>query len=126
MPKLELQKQGLFVNAYNESALILHNIFNYKLLEQNKIYKVGFPEKSITKVLNTIEERKISYTYYDVDRKINSDKNFKRLNKYNSECNKASRRQEIDMKANLIYIKIKRLKSDELDIFLDKVLECLK
>lgn len=60
MPKLELQKQGLFVNAYNESALILHNIFGYKLLEQNKIYKVGFPEKSITKVLNTIEERKIS------------------------------------------------------------------
>lgn len=126
MPKLELQKQGLFVNAYNKSALILHNIFGYKLLEQNKIYKVGFPEKSITKVLNTIEERKISYTYYDVDRKIISDKNFKRLNKYNSECNKAVKQQEIDVKAKLIYAKIKKLKSKELEPFLDKVLECLK
>ena len=70
--------------------------------KKNKIYKVGFPEKSITKVLNTIEERKISYTYYDVDRKIISDKNFKRLNKYNSECNKAVKQQEIDVLDNRI------------------------
>lgn len=53
-----------------------------------------------------------------------SDKNFKRLNKYNSECNKAVKQQEIDVKSNIY--KDKEIKKDELDIFLDKVLECLK
>ncbi len=126
MKKLELQKQGIFVNAYDESAIILHNILDYKLVEQDKIYKVGFPESTLPKVLNTLEEKKISYVYYGVNRTIIEERDFKRLNKFNAEFTKASRRQEIDMKANLIYTKIKRLKSDELDIFLDKVLECLK
>lgn len=126
MKKIELQKQGIFVNAYDESAIILHNIFDYKLGEQDKIYKVGFPEGSLNKVLNTLEDKKISYVYYGVNRTVIKEKDFKRLNKFITEYEKAVRRQEIDIKANLIYTKIKKLKRTELDVFLDKVLECLK
>lgn len=126
MKKIELQKQGIFVNAYDESAIILHNIFDYKLGEQDKIYKVGFPEGSLNKVLNTLEDKKISYVYYGVNRTVIKEKDFKRLNKFITEYEKAVRRQEIDIKANLIYTKIKKLKRNELDVFLDKVLECLK
>lgn len=126
MKKIELQKQGIFVNAYDESAIILHNIFDYKLGEQDKIYKVGFPEGSLNKVLNTLEDKKISYVYYGVNRTVIKEKDSKRLNKFITEYEKAVRRQEIDIKANLIYTKIKKLKRTELDVFLDKVLECLK
>lgn len=126
MKKIELQKQGIFVNAYDESAIILHNIFDYKLGEQDKIYKVGFPGGSLNKVLNTLEDKKISYVYYGVNRTVIKEKDFKRLNKFITEYEKAVRRQEIDIKANLIYTKIKKLKRTELDVFLDKVLECLK
>lgn len=44
MNKLEIYKNGNFLNTYEENAIILHKLFNYKVIENDKHkYKCGFP-----------------------------------------------------------------------------------
>ena len=44
MNKLEIYKNGNFLNTYEENAIILHKLFNYKVIKSDKHkYKCGFP-----------------------------------------------------------------------------------
>lgn len=90
-----------------------------------KVYKIGFPNNSLIKVLNTLEDKKISYVIYEEDNSIKLEYDYKKLNKYNVEYKKAINKLEIDTKANLVYTKIKKLKIDDLNMFLDRLLEWL-
>ena len=56
-----LFKQGNFYYSINDDALILNNIFNYKVNVVSDFIKVGFPLKSIDKVLPIFEENNINY-----------------------------------------------------------------
>lgn len=125
MERIELHKQGIFINAYGVSAIILHNMLNYKLIMNKKVYKIGFPNNSLIKVLNTLEDKKISYVIYEEDNSIKLEYDYKKLNNYNVEYKKAINKLEIDTKANLVYTKIKKLKIDDLNMFLDRLLEWL-
>ena len=125
MERIELHKQGIFINAYGVSAIILHNMLNYKLIMNKKVYKIWFPNNSLIKVLNTLEDKKISYVIYEEDNSIKLEYDYKKLNKYNVEYKKAINKLEIDTKANLVYTKIKKLKIDDLNMFLDRLLEWL-
>ena len=49
----------------NDDALILNNIFNYKVNFVSDFIKVGFPLKSIDKVLPIFEEKNINYIIVD-------------------------------------------------------------
>lgn len=60
--EVELFKNGIFYNAYGDSALILNYYFNYKIDISNK---VGFPEKSLDKIINTLESNHINYSIYN-------------------------------------------------------------
>lgn len=77
-----------------------------------------FPSNSLTK--------KISYVIYEEDNSIKLEYDYKNLNNYNKEYKKAIDKLEIYTKANLIYTKIKKLKIENLNIFLDRLLEWLK
>ena len=52
-----LLKSGSFYITYDNDALIMNNVFNY----QNINNKVGFPIRSVDKVMNSLNELNISY-----------------------------------------------------------------
>ena len=60
-----LFKQGNFYLSMNDDALILNNIFNYKVNVVSDFIKVGFPLKSIDKVLPIFEEKNINFIIVD-------------------------------------------------------------
>lgn len=97
-----LFKKGKFYNTYGDDSIILNYLFGYKILKDNKL---GFPENILTKVLNTIEDKKISYSI------ISNDENpiikkYDKLNKYHAILNKAYEYQEVKVRVNRIYDKI--------------------
>ncbi|MGM9879635.1 MAG: hypothetical protein ACI31R_06425 [Bacilli bacterium] len=55
--KVILRQVGKFVNVFDEDAVIISYLLNYKLVND----KVGFPMNALNKVINTLEEKKISY-----------------------------------------------------------------
>ena len=56
MNKLEIYKNGNFLNTYEENAIILHKLFNYKVIENDKHkYKCGFPLTQYNKIINVLQ-----------------------------------------------------------------------
>lgn len=94
--KVILRQVGKFINVFDEDAIIISYLLNYKLVND----KVGFPMNALNKVVNTLEENKISY---EVKGEEKIEKDFKNNNKYNSILNKAKeivvlRKRYIDIK----------------------------
>lgn len=58
------KNNGKFYIAMDEDAYILNLLFRYKVLEYKNSYKCGFPDNVINKVLNTLEDKHISYRIY--------------------------------------------------------------
>ena len=56
-----LIKIGLFYNAYNEDAIIMHNLTKYKLYNNNGIMCTSFTDKSIDLVLSRLISMNVSY-----------------------------------------------------------------
>ncbi len=52
---------GVFLNLYNDSAIIIHYLFNYKIINGNKC---GFPTSAKQKVVDKLNENHISYEEY--------------------------------------------------------------
>ena len=69
-----LRQIGKFINAFDEDALIINYLLDYKLANG----KIGFPSNTLSKVINILEDNYISYeikgTSHDVLR------NFKNRN----------------------------------------------
>lgn len=60
-----LSKRGLFFYAYDNDAIVLHNVTNYKLVEKdNGKLCCGFPESALAKVVIKLKEKEISYKIY--------------------------------------------------------------
>ena len=67
MSKLEIYKNGNFLNTYEENAIILHKLFNYKVIESDKHkYKCGFPLTQYNKIINGINCKIESHKYFKV------------------------------------------------------------
>ena len=75
---IEIKRQGVFYNVYNEDAYIIMGLTKYKITNG----RIGFPISSIDRIKNILNENKINYVVIDDD-KI-EDKKFKnnRYNKY--------------------------------------------
>lgn len=105
------KNNGCFYHAYGIDAYILNLIFNYKVLSNNKC---GFPESIYEKVIEKIEDLKISYQIIYKDKKPKI-KNYKILNKYKKyhidALNKMNKINRIDMAIK----KIKDMPEDDLD-----------
>ena len=111
------KNKGKFCTVYGDDANIISSLFGYKILNNNK---VGFPESVLNKIINTLEDKKISYMviYIDKDPLV---KDFKKLNNYEVYKNKAIKKLDYIDKVNKIIDKIKNMKEEEFKIFLDKV-----
>lgn len=83
--ELVIIKIGNFYHCYGKDAYIISYLLGYKLTKTKENYYVcGFPIKSIVKVENMLERKKVNYMI--LDRKNNYDvdglKDYKNLNQY--------------------------------------------
>lgn len=58
------QSSGKFFEVYGYDAFILSYLFNYKVLQNGKTYKCGFPDSSITKITNKLSDLKYHIKLY--------------------------------------------------------------
>ena len=75
-------KSGNFFITFNQDAIIINKILNYKIKKLNNDYiRVGFPISSINKVSEILTKNEINYIIYEDD--IIDNIKFK-YNKYNN------------------------------------------
>lgn len=72
MDAVVLIKNGKFYLTYDNDALILNYICNYKRING----KVGFPENALQKVIDLLEENKISYVIASEDENLFENNNY--------------------------------------------------
>ena len=72
------KNHGKFYQCSDMDAYIMNLLFGYKVLKDGLC---GFPDNSLAKVLNTLEDVKISYQIIEVD-KNPIIKDFNKLNNY--------------------------------------------
>lgn len=56
-----LIKSGNFYICLKSDAIVLNNIFNYKITETKKYIKTGFPLTSLLKVIDVLSKLNINY-----------------------------------------------------------------
>ena len=113
-----LFKQGNFYLSINDDALVLNNLFNYKIKVVTNYIKTGFPLKSIDKVINILENNTINFLIIDkniIDKKKYPNNNyFNYLNKDSNYEFILSRINKIDqtLKDNLLNNNIENALND--------------
>jgi len=91
------KNRGLFYNCYDNDAYILSLIFGYRVLDGRKC---GFPESVFNKIIETLENYKISYQVIYTNKeplikdynKLNNYKHF-----YNLSMEMMDRQNKIDL-----------------------------
>lgn len=79
-----LIKNGNFYICLNKDALVLSNIFGYKIIESKNFVKSGFPISSLEKIINKLIELNVNYLV--IDKGIICKEKFEN-NKYNEYIN---------------------------------------
>ena len=113
MCELKIRKSGLFYEVFNEDARILHYLFGYKIKDK----RVSFPNNALIKVLNTLEEKRLSYSIIGggTEPVVNNFKN----NNYEKYLVKAQNKIELTERVNRI---IKKMNTFD-EVKLDKLLK---
>lgn len=123
---IELYKNdGKFITCYNDDAYILHSIFGYKLVEEGKNDKLGFPSTVIDKIIDKLDSLSINYEIY-YKKELESSKDFKKKNNYQKYLDQGLLQVEIDKKVDLIKYKLSRLDLKDVNKELEKILDILK
>lgn len=108
---IDIVKQGLFCYVYNDDAAIIHYLFQYKLVSGT--LKVGFPYRNLERVLNTLENYKISYHVIENDTVIKK-KNYNKTNQYHHYYTLALPKLNIEKRFALLESEIKALDEKEI------------
>jgi len=104
---VKIRKQGKFYVAYDD-GYVIHAIMGYKVSNG----KIGFPESSIGKVTNALEEHKINYQILEDKKEV-----FKKIfpkNKYRQYYLNGKKTYDRILKSNDLIEKIKNLSSEQL------------
>ena len=114
MNKIKIRKSGTFYNVFDDECYILYFFFKYNI----KNNKVGFPKSSLNKVINRLEEFKISYEV--IGEELSN--NFKNLNKYEKYILLGKAKYDKDLKYASIMEKLMTISEEKMD----KILETLE
>ena len=97
-------KNGNLYNVIGSDCYILEEMFNYKKVKIANSIKVGFPLRSLNKVINKLKYFKINYLIYEqeITRKKYKNNNYKNFIKSLS----------IDNRVNVITFKLNELKEN--------------
>ncbi len=109
MKELRIRKSGLFYETFDEDALIMHYLFNYKLIDE----RVAFPAKSLTKIINILNEQEIDYLVIGGSERIKNE--FGESNSYLKILQKAENKREAEDRLNELLPKLEILDKVTLD-----------
>lgn len=112
-----LVKSGIFYECFNDDIGIMYSLFLYKIKNNGSNYVVGFPNNSLSKVLNVLEENKINYIVVEDNNIVDKYKTNK--NKYSEYIVDLTKFIYINMKIDSIY---KKLQSNILNNDIEKIL----
>ena len=113
-----IRKSGGFYQVFDNDALIISYLFNYKIIN----FKCGFPLVAINKVINTLEEKKINFIIKDEEEVV---KNFRNKNTYSKYLEKARVKDNINNRIKSILDKINDLDVKKLNEVLSVIEETL-
>ena len=111
-------KNGNFYISLNNDALVMNNIFNYKIIVISNYIKIGFPINSLNKVSTKLDELKINYIIYDklIIQKIKfTTNNYKKFVKENNYLLYLNRIDKIN------YLLKDNIKNSNMDKILNKI-----
>jgi len=120
-----LIKSGNFYICLNNDAIVMNNIFNYKIKESTNFIKVGFPINSELKVRSYLDNIKVNYVIIDkeiIDKRKFQDNKYSEYNtkhNYKVYLNRIKRINDM-LKANLSNNNISSI-LDELEEVLCKI-----
>lgn len=112
-----LLKSGIFYECFNDDIGIIYSLFHYKIKNNGSNYVVGFPNNSLSKICNILENNNINYIIVDKDNII--DKYKSKNNNYSKYYIDLNRLQYITYKIEDIYNK---LNNKTLDNNIEKIL----
>ena len=103
-----IRKSGGFYQVFDNDALIISYLFNYKITN----HKCGFPIIAINKIMNVLEEKNINYIIKDEEEIV---KNFRCKNTYSMYLEKSKIKDNINNRVKNILDKLDKLDSKKLD-----------
>ena len=112
MSSILIRKAGGFYHVFDDDAIIISYLMDYKITDG----RCGFPINSIDKVINVLEDNKISYEIKDGNKK-----SYKKYNKYNYFLEKGKKKIDIDYRINSIVDKLNDFSYDKLCKILDMI-----
>lgn len=119
------QSSGKFFEVYDYDAFILSYLFNYKVLQNGKTYKCGFPDSSITKITNKLSDLKISYQIIYRGRNPFV-KDFKKINQYSKYKLIALQKLDIKERMDALVEKVKSLNEEQAKKVMLELEKCLE
>lgn len=117
-----LIKGGNFYICLNNDAIVMNNIFNYKIKESTNFIKVGFPINSELKVKNYLDTIKVNYVV--IDKEIIDKRKFQN-NKYNEYNSKYNYRAYLNRIKRINDILKSNLNNNNISSILDEIEEVL-
>ena len=110
-------------------SLIFNLLFDFKILKKESskgnTFKCGFSDNSLARIVNKLEDKKISYQIISRD-KDPVVKDYKKINNYLKYKDEAVKKNDVAIRLELLLEKIKSLSYEEALALLEKIEECLK
>ena len=100
-------------------------LFDYKVLQNGKTYKCGFPDSSITKITNKLSDLKISYQiiYRGKNPHVTD---FKKINQYSKYKFIALQKLDIKERIDVLVEKVKSLNEEQAKKIMLELEKCLE
>ena len=100
-------------------------LFDYKVLQNGKTYKCGFPDSSLTKITNKLSDLKISYQIIYRGRNPFV-KDFKKINQYSKYKLIALQKLDIKERMDALVEKVKSLNEEQAKKVMLELEKCLE
>ena len=118
------QSSGKFFEVYGYDAFMFGYLFDYKVLQNGKTYKCGFPDSSITKITNKLSDLKISYQIIYRGRNPFV-KDFKKINQYSKYKLIALQKLDVKERMDALVEKVKSLSEEQAKKVMLELEKCL-
>ena len=119
------QLSGKFFEVYGYDAFMFGFLFDYKVLQNGKTYKCGFPDSSLTKITNKLSDLKISYQIIYRGRNPFV-KDFKKINQYSKYKLIALQKLDIKERMDALVEKVKSLSEEQAKKVMLELEKCLE
>ena len=119
------QSSGKFFEVYGYDAFMFGYLFDYKVLQNGKTYKCGFPDSSITKITNKLIDLKISYQIIYRGRNPFV-KDFKKINQYSKYKLIALQKLDVKERMDALVEKVKSLSEEQAKKVMLELEKCLE